>query len=108
MTAQFGPKEVETLSMNETIVFDTSNVSSRAPLEWMQSKELSELQVSVLQHFPSITQRNSPLENSKNVKQNVNPFGLPPTTPGTSMYGLSVQCRMIANAKVIGTAARPV
>ena len=44
LTAQFGPKEVETLSMNDTIL-DTSTVSGRStPLEWMQSKELRELQ----------------------------------------------------------------
>lgn len=47
LTAQFGPKEVETLSMNESLIIDSNTPSGRStPLEWMQSKELRELQVS--------------------------------------------------------------
>lgn len=46
LTAQFGPKEVETLSMNEVLVIDSGKTKGKtAPLEWMQSKELNELQV---------------------------------------------------------------
>ena len=45
LTAQFGPKEVESLSMNAVLPIDVDARRSAAPLEWMQTKELYELQV---------------------------------------------------------------
>ena len=49
LTAQFGPKEVESLSMNAVLPMDVSGQFTAHPLEWMQAKELHELQVGTLQ-----------------------------------------------------------
>lgn len=48
LTAQFGPKEVETLSMNAVLPIDLESTKHGSPMKWMQSKELHELQVSVI------------------------------------------------------------
>jgi hypothetical protein len=47
LTAQFGPKEVESLSVNAVLPIDLDN-GQKPPLEWMQSKELRELQVTII------------------------------------------------------------
>lgn len=44
LTAQFGPKEVESLSINAVLPINVDRGGS-PPLQWMQSKELHELQV---------------------------------------------------------------
>ena len=44
LTAQFGPREVESLSVNAVLPIDMDN-GKQPPLQWMQSKELHELQV---------------------------------------------------------------
>lgn len=45
LTAQFGPREVESLSVNAVLPIDLDS-GNLPPLQWMQSKELHELQVS--------------------------------------------------------------
>ena len=53
LTAQFGPKEVESLSVNAVLPIDVDHAGS-TPLQWMQGKELHELQVrlGICSHSP--------------------------------------------------------
>ncbi len=45
LSAQFGPKEVESLAMNTVLPIPGINESQVDPLKWVQEKELRELQV---------------------------------------------------------------
>lgn len=46
LSAQFGPKEVESLAMNTVLPIPGLNEAHVDPLQWVQEKELRELQVS--------------------------------------------------------------
>lgn len=54
LTAQFGPREVETLSMNSVLPIDVDSRNSVQPLEWIQAKEHRELQASFLDNLLTI------------------------------------------------------
>ena len=47
LSAQFGPKEVESLAMNTVLPIPGINEAQVDPLQWVQEKELRELQVSI-------------------------------------------------------------
>lgn len=55
LTAQFGPKEVEVLSMNAVLPITLQSEDQRWQLEWMQCKELHELQASRRPSLPNRT-----------------------------------------------------
>ena len=40
LTAQFGPREVESLAMNAVLPLDTENGFTGTPLRWVQEREL--------------------------------------------------------------------
>ncbi|BDA48868.1 probable vacuolar protein sorting-associated protein 13A at C-terminar half [Coccomyxa sp. Obi] len=45
LTAQFGPREVESLAMNAVLPLDTEDGFTGTPLRWVQERELKELAV---------------------------------------------------------------
>lgn len=56
LTAQFGPKEVESLATNAVLPIQESFVEADAdPLQWVQEKELRELEVSGMPAFMAET-----------------------------------------------------
>ena len=57
LTAQFGPREVESLAMNSVLPLALPEQYAPRPLGWVQERELYELQVQDLQdlglvHYP--------------------------------------------------------
>jgi hypothetical protein len=45
LTAQFGPREVESLAMNAVLPMDEEELQGSSPVRWIQERELREVQV---------------------------------------------------------------